>query len=202
NWNRIYRIYIKRVIELVVALPLLILLSHILLLVSILIITTSDGPLFFSQTRVGKNLKNFRIYKFRTMTDHKHEVKKRLGKTDDITKVGYYLRTYKIDELPQIFNVLRAEMSLVGPRPSIPQQLIDLSKEEKRRYVVRPGMTGLAQVCGNIHISWKERYEYDLKYIGNISLINDAKIGIRTILIIITGEKRFKNQPLKIREVG
>lgn len=196
----IYSIYVKRLTDLILSFMLLILLTPILLVVSILILITSEGPLFFTQIRVGKNLRKFRIYKFRTMTNRKHEVKKIFGKTKGITTIGYYLRSYKIDELPQLLNVLKGDMSLVGPRPSIPAQLDGMGEEEKRRYSIRPGMTGLAQVCGNIYISWKERYKYDLKYVNNISLTNDIKICIRTILIIITGEKKFMNQPLKMKE--
>jgi lipopolysaccharide/colanic/teichoic acid biosynthesis glycosyltransferase len=134
------------------------------------------------------------------MTNCTHEIKRTIGKTDEITMVGYYLRSYKIDELPQLVNVLKGDMSLVGPRPSIHEQLLEMSEDEKRRYSVRPGMTGLAQVCGNIHLSWNERYQYDLKYVNNISLINDFKIVFRTISIIIIGEKKFVNIPLNILE--
>jgi|SRR5699024_7529075 len=199
-WGNVYRTYTKRLTDLLVSFILLILLTPLFLIVSILILTTSKGPLFFIQTRVGRGLQDFRIYKFRTMIDCKHEVKKIIGKTDDITMVGYYLRSYKIDELPQLINVLKGDMSLIGPRPSMRQQLQKMSEVEKRRYSVRPGMTGLAQVCGNIHLNWEERYKYDLKYVRNISFINDFKIVRRTILIIIVGEKEFMNKPLKIIE--
>lgn len=196
--GNVYSTYTKRLTDVLVSFVLLILLTPFFLIVSILILTTSKGPLFFTQTRVGQKLQNFRIYKFRTMTDQKHEVKKMFGKKDNITSVGYYLRSYKIDELPQLLNVLKGDMSLVGPRPSMSEQLVDMNEEEKRRYSVRPGMTGLAQVSGNIHLGWEKRYKYDLKYINNISLINDLKIVFRTVLLIIIGEKKFINKPLNI----
>lgn len=169
-------------------------------MVMIIIKLETPGPVFFKQKRVGKDLNEFEVLKFRTMTHEKREVSKIIGKADGVTKSGYFLRRYKIDELPQIINVLLCDMSLVGPRPSIKAQLQDMTDEEIGRYSVRPGMTGLAQVCGNIHISWKKRYEYDLKYVNNITFMNDMKIILRTILIIIKGEENFINQPLSIRE--
>ena len=119
----LYRKYAKRMIDLLCSFVLLLLLFPFFVLVSLLIKTTSKGALFFTQTRVGKNLICFRLYKFRTMTDRKHEIKKIFGKNEDVTTVGYYLRRYKIDELPQLLNVLIGDMSLIGPRPSIPEQL-------------------------------------------------------------------------------
>jgi lipopolysaccharide/colanic/teichoic acid biosynthesis glycosyltransferase len=135
------------------------------------------------------------------MTNEKREVEKVIGKTKGVTKVGYVLRRFKLDELPQLLNVFKGEMSIVGPRPSIIKQLEEMNAREKKRYSVRPGMTGLAQVCGNIHISWKERYKYDLKYLNNISLMNDLKIISRTLLILIGGEKKFTNNPLRINKI-
>lgn len=166
----------------------------------IIIKLETPGPVFFKQKRVGRDLYEFEVFKFRTMTHEKREVSKIIGKADGVTKSGYFLRRFKIDELPQIINVLIGDMSLVGPRPSIKSQLQDMTDEEIERYSVRPGMTGLAQVCGNIHISWKKRYEYDLKYVNNITFMNDMKIIFRTIMIIIKGEEKFINQPLSIRE--
>lgn len=152
------------------------------------------------QQRVGKGLNEFQVYKFRTMTNKKHDVKSMVGETKGVTAVGYYLRRFKIDEIPQLINVLKGEMSLVGPRPSIKIQLEEMTAEEKKRYSVRPGMTGLAQVCGNIHLSWKSRYEYDLKYVNNVSFINDIQILLRTVFIVVKGEDKFIDKPLTIRE--
>jgi lipopolysaccharide/colanic/teichoic acid biosynthesis glycosyltransferase len=134
------------------------------------------------------------------MTDEEHKVSKTIGRADGVTRIGYYLRRFKIDELPQLVNVLIGDMSLVGPRPSIREQLEVMTEEEIKRYAVRPGMTGLAQVCGNIHLSWKDRYKYDLKYVNNVSFMNDLKILLRTILIIFKGEETFIDKPLAIRE--
>jgi lipopolysaccharide/colanic/teichoic acid biosynthesis glycosyltransferase len=170
--------------------------------VSLLIKLDSKGPVFFVQNRIGKDLNIFKVYKFRTMTDKKRSVAKVISKAKGVTGIGYYLRRYKVDELPQLFNVLKGDMSLVGPRPSVEEQLEEMTQEEKRRYSVRPGMTGLAQVCGNIHLSWGDRYQYDLIYVENISMVNDLKIILRTILIIIMGEEKFLNQPLTIKETN
>lgn len=182
------------------SLLLLLFLTPILLIISLLIKLETPGPLFFMQQRVGKDLSEFQVYKFRTMTDKKHEVKSMVGETKGVTTVGYYLRRFKIDEVPQLINVLRGEMSLVGPRPSIKNQLEEMTLDEKKRYSVSPGMTGLAQVCGNIHLSWKRRYEYDIKYVNNVSFINDISILLRTILIVVKGEERFIDKPITIRE--
>lgn len=170
----------------------------IFIIVGLLIKLDSIGPIFFIQKRVGKNLKEFNLIKFRTMTNEKRTVPNKpvIGKADGVTSVGYYLRRYKIDEMPQFFNVLLGDMSIVGPRPSIYSHLQDMNEEEKKRYSVRPGLTGLAQVSGNIHLSWKERFNYDLQYVRSISLTTDLKIILRTILIMVLGEDKFINKPL------
>ncbi|MFH5833128.1 sugar transferase [Halalkalibaculum sp. DA384] len=195
-----YARFFKRFLDLLASLLLLLLLLPLFILVALLIKLDSRGPVFFIQDRVGKNLKLFKVYKFRTMTDKKRSVQKVIGKAEGVTRIGYYLRRFKIDELPQLINVCKGEMSLVGPRPSIQEQLEEMNVDEKRRYSVRPGMTGLAQVCGNIHISWSERYKYDLEYVENVSFLNDMKIILRTVLIIFLGEEKFINEPLKLRE--
>lgn len=174
--------------------------SPLLMIIAILIKIETPGPIFFLQKRVGKDLIEFEVFKFRTMTDEKHEVKSIVGQAKGVTKIGYYLRRFKIDEIPQLINVLKGEMSMVGPRPSIKKHLQEMTDKEKLRYSVRPGMTGLAQVCGNIHLSWKGRFMYDLKYVKNVSFINDFSILLRTILIVLKGEEKFINNPLTIRE--
>lgn len=195
-----YYHFLKRVLDLAISILLIVILFPFLFLTALLIKLDSKGPIFFTQTRVGKNMEPFKLYKFRTMTDEKREVTKIIGKAEGVTKIGYYLRRYKIDELPQLINVCKGEMSLVGPRPSIVEQLEEMTENEKKRYSVRPGMTGLAQVSGNIHISWPERYKYDLKYVNNVLFLNDLRILIRTILIVMRGEEKFVDSPLTIRE--
>ena len=188
-----YRNFFKVLIDFTAAFVIVLVVLIPMLFIAMLVLLESTGPLFFRQERVGKDLKLFSVYKFRTMTHEKRTVgdKPIIGKADGVTKVGYYLRRYKIDELPQLLNVLLGDMSLVGPRPSVPEQLANMSEEEQRRYSVRPGLTGLAQINGNIHLSWKERFVYDLEYVNKVTFWNDIKIIFKTIFIVVLGEKKF-----------
>lgn len=197
-----YSIFFKRSLDFLFAFVILLVLLLPLLLIALFIKLESKGPLFFKQSRVGKDLEIFEILKFRTMTNVKREVgdKPIIGKADGVTKIGYYLRRFKVDELPQLLNVLMGQMSLVGPRPSVPQQLAQMSEEEKRRYSVNPGLTGLSQISGNIHLSWQERYKFDLIYVDNITFLNDIGILFRTIFIVINGEEKYLNKPFQIRK--
>lgn len=194
----LYNRFLKFALDFMVAFIIIALALVPLLVISLLILTESNGPLFFKQERVGKDLKFFKVFKFRTMTNEKRAVgdKPIIGKAEGVTKVGYHLRRFKIDELPQLLNVLFGDMSLVGPRPSIPEQLNQMSEAEKQRYSVRPGLTGLAQINGNIHLSWKERFVYDLKYVKDVTFWNDLKIISKTVFIVILGEKKFLNKPI------
>ena len=193
-----YRNFFKPLIDFLVAFMILLVVLIPLLLIAMLILVESNGPLFFKQERVGKDLKFFKVFKFRTMTNEKRTVGSTpiIGKAEGVTRVGYYLRRFKIDELPQLLNVLLGDMSLIGPRPSVPEQLKQMSEEEKHRYSVRPGLTGLAQINGNIHLSWKERFVYDLQYVNHVTFWNDLKIIFRTVFIVILGEKKFLNKPV------
>lgn len=193
-----YRNFLKPLLDFSVAFIILLVALFPLLIIAILILVESNGPLFFKQERVGKDLKFFKVFKFRTMTNEKRTVGNApiIGKAEGVTKVGYYLRRYKIDELPQLLNVLLGDMSLIGPRPSVPEHLHQMSEEEKHRYSVRPGLTGLAQINGNIHLSWKERFVYDLHYVNHVTFWNDIKIIFRTVFIVILGEKKFLNKPI------
>lgn len=196
-----YRHFFKRFIDLLIGILVSILVLPFLVIAALLIPLESPGPVFFRQKRVGKNLTRIKILKFRTMTYENHPVgnKPLIGKVEGITYVGYWLRRFKIDEFPQILNVLKGDLSLVGPRPSVPEHLEKMTEHEKKRYSVKPGLTGLAQVSGNIHISWKERYQKDLIYINNITFLNDLMILLRTALLIIKGESYFKDKPLQIK---
>jgi undecaprenyl phosphate N,N'-diacetylbacillosamine 1-phosphate transferase len=197
-----YSGFFKRIFDFLFSLMVLLALFFPLLVIIILIKAGSKGPLFFSQVRVGKGLKTFRVYKFRTMTHEKREVGTTpiIGKAEGVTKIGYYLRRFKIDELPQLLNILNGDMSIVGPRPSVPEQLANMTDAEKMRYSVRPGLTGLAQINGNIHLQWKERFVYDLKYVKNITFLNDLKIVFRTVFIVLFGEEKYLNKPVTFNE--
>lgn len=184
--------YGKRVYDLAVAAVLLILLSPILLITTVLIKLTGRGPVFFTQRRSGRNGVGFRLVKFRTMRGDRTPDPKELVPLHhaDVTRLGYFLRRFKIDELPQLFNVLTGSMSLVGPRPTLPDQVAAYDDFRRQRLLVRPGITGLAQVNGNAATSWDERILYDVAYVRRCSLLMDKGILLRTILVLVLGERR------------
>ena len=189
---------VKYGLDRLLAFGVIVALSPLFLLVSMLIKMTSKGPVFFQQKRVGLHQKPFHLLKFRSMTNESHEIKRYTTRGNGVTPVGYYLRKYKIDELPQVLNVLLGDMSFVGPRPNIVEHLDSMNEDQKKRYLVRPGMTGLAQVSGNIYLPWEKRYEMDLNYVENVSFRNDGRIILRTILLIFKGEKAFVDRPLEM----
>ena len=189
----VYRRYGKRATDLLVCVCALLILLPILLLTCIAVKISSRGPIFFFNIRIGRDGKLFTLIKFRTFSVNAlrspAEVK---GKIPELTPVGYLLRRLKIDELPQLLNVLRGEMSLIGPRPCMPETLHNFQTESiRQRLKVRPGLTGWAQVNGNIYLSWEERWKYDIFYTKNYSLFLDLKIFLKTIMLIIVGEKYF-----------
>lgn len=176
----------------------LIVLSPLLVLIALMIKIFMPGPIFFKQERVGKSEKIFFILKFRSMkvdkvAEESHDFTKDESR---MTSLGKLLRRTKIDEIPQLINVVKGDMSLVGPRPTVKEQVDQYTDYQRHRLDMRPGMTGLAQVNGNVALSWEERIEYDLKYVNNFSLLLDLRILIKTVLVVIFGEQRFKN-PVK-----
>jgi undecaprenyl phosphate N,N'-diacetylbacillosamine 1-phosphate transferase len=185
---------IKRIFDIIVSLIVLIVLLPVWILVGVLIKTTSTGPIFFLQDRPGLNKRIFKVYKFRTMKPGSEKMIKgqEVMKDDDrVTSIGKFLRRTKIDEIPQVLNVLKGEMSLVGPRPERVASLKDYTDEITKRLNMSPGMTGLAQVSGNIHLSLEDRYKLDVYYVENYSLWLDFKIIFRTIGVILFGEDRY-----------
>lgn len=190
---------VKRVFDVVVSIMLLILFLPVWLIVAVLIKLTSQGPILFLQDRPGHNKTIFRVYKFRTMKSGSEKMIKgqEVMLTDSrITSVGKFLRRTKIDELPQIINVLKGEMSLIGPRPERVASLADYTDWISKRLNMNPGMTGLAQVSGNIYLSLEDRYNLDVYYIENFSLYLDLRIIIRTIAVVLLGEERYVNKQL------
>jgi len=169
-----YKEIVKPLIDFFAAVSGLLLLSPILLLVTVLLAFANDGRPFFFQTRPGKNAKLFRIIKFKTMNDKKDANGNLLPDAERLTKIGQFVRKTSLDEIPQLLNVLKGDMSLIGPRPLLPEYLPIYNEEQKRRHIVRPGITGLAQVKGRNTMKFSERLINDVYYIENLSLFLDT----------------------------
>jgi lipopolysaccharide/colanic/teichoic acid biosynthesis glycosyltransferase len=180
-----YKIILKRVLDILISIILLVLTSPIIVLTFFILSFQNSGrPLFF-QERPGKDLKPFKIVKFKTMNDRKDEFGNLLPDNVRLTFFGRWIRKLSIDELPQIFNVLKGDMSLIGPRPLLNKYVPLYSKEQLRRHEIRPGITGWAQVNGRNSISWKKKFELDIEYIDRISFFLDCRIIYITIIKII-----------------
>lgn len=186
---------IKRLVDFLGSGIGLIIVSPILLITIVLLEIFMPGPIFFKQQRVGKNGMLFNILKFRSMkVDNEAEKSHDFSKdAERSTPFGNLIRRLKIDELPQLINVFRGDMSLVGPRPTIKEQTDLYDDFQRQRLNMRPGMTGLAQVNGNISLSWDERIKYDVEYITKFSVLLDLKILLKTVAVVICGEEKFKN---------
>lgn len=189
----------KRLTDIILSLIVLILFCPIWIIVGLLIKLTSKGPIFFLQDRPGYQKKIFKVYKFRTMqlgSEKMIKGKEVLKGDNRITKIGHFLRRSKIDEIPQVLNVLIGEMSLVGPRPERIASLEEYDEEISKRLNMKPGMTGLAQVSGNIHLTLEDRYKFDVYYAENFSLLLDMKIIFRTVGVVIFGEDKYIKRSL------
>ena len=180
-----YAKYFKRMLDFILSLIALIILSPILLIVAILVRIKLGSPIIFKQQRPGKNGKIFTLYKFRTMTDNKDENGNLLPDSERLTKFGKLLRSTSLDELPELINILKGDMAIVGPRPLLVKYLPYYTKEEKHRHDVRPGLTGLAQICGRNNLDWNERFEMDLKYVNSVSFKEDLIIIFKTISSVL-----------------
>lgn len=189
----------KRVLDIVISLIVLIPFLPLWLVIAFLIKVTSQGPVLFLQERPGLNKKIFKVYKFRTMKPGSENMVKgqEVTKDDDrITAIGKFLRRSKVDEIPQVVNVLKGEMSLVGPRPERVSSLADYTEEISKRLNMKPGLTGLAQVSGNIYLSLQERYRFDVYYVEKFSFLLDLKIIFRTVGVVLFGEDRYVDKCL------
>lgn len=180
-----YRNYAKRIIDFTGAAVLVCLLSPVLLACYVLVRMKMGSPVLFTQTRIGKGERAFKIYKFRSMTSATDRNGNLLPDVERITKLGVFLRKTSLDELPQLFNVLRGDMSFIGPRPLLPRYLPYYTEREKLRHTVRPGITGLAQINGRNSIGWDDRLEYDAKYAENLSFCGDMKIAAITVVKVL-----------------
>ena len=198
-------LFLKRIVDCLFALTGLILLSPVFLLIMLLIkIEDPKGPVFFKQLRSGKNGEEFYMYKFRSMCVdaeskleallHQSDVEGAMFKMKDdprVTKIGRFIRKTSLDEFPQLVNVLKGEMSLVGPRPPLPREVRQYTSRDKQRLLVTPGCTGLWQVSGRNNLSFEEMIELDLKYISNLSLMNDMKILVKTVKVVVKNEGAY-----------
>lgn len=180
-----YRYFFKRLLDFVLSLLAIIVLSPVLLITALLVRSKLGSPVIFKQERPGKNEKIFTLYKFRTMTDEKDEEGNLLPDEIRLTRFGKLLRSTSLDELPELFNILKGDMSIVGPRPLLVSYLPYYTEKEKHRHDVRPGLTGLAQVKGRNYIAWDERFKIDVEYVENLSFVLDIKIIFETVLIVL-----------------
>ncbi len=193
-----YKVFIKRFFDFFLALLGIIFLSPILITVIIILLFANNGKPFFFQVRPGKNEKLFKIIKLKSMNDKKGEDGELLPYEYRITKIGAFVRKYSLDEIPQLINVLKGDMSIIGPRPLLVQYLTLYNDYQKRRHEVKPGITGWAQVNGRNAISWKQKFEYDVWYVDNQSALLDLKIVIKTIKKVILKEDVNKDVNLNM----
>lgn len=185
---KLYQNYGKRIQDIILSLFALIILFPILVVLYVLIRFKLGTPVFFTQERPGKNGKIFKLYKFRTMTDEKNENGDLLPDEQRLTSFGKGLRSTSLDELPELINILKGDMSIVGPRPLLVKYLPLYNEKQARRHDVRPGFTGYAQVNGRNSISWEEKFDLDVYYVDHITFIGDWKIILKTVKTVIFRE--------------
>lgn len=183
-----YQKYFKRPIDIVCALAAIIVFSWLYIIVAILVRIKLGSPVLFKQPRPGKDEKIFNLYKFRTMTNECDEEGNLLPDSIRLTKFGRLLRSTSLDELPEAFNILKGDMSVVGPRPLAVQYLPYYKEEERKRHTIRPGLSGLAQISGRNAVSWEDKFRFDVEYVENVSFLLDAKIILQTVLKAVKRE--------------
>ena len=183
-----YKNYLKRVLDVIFASVGIIVFFPIYILVAVMVRINLGSPIIFKQKRPGKDEKIFTMYKFRSMSDQKDKNGNLLSDKERLTKFGRVLRSTSLDELPELFNILKGDMSIVGPRPLAIVYLEYYNEEEKKRHSVRPGLTGLAQINGRNLSNWDERFKNDIEYVENISFANDFKIILKTIKKVLLKE--------------
>lgn len=180
-----YKKYIKRLLDILLSFIALVILSPVIIIVAVLVRIKLGKPVLFKQERPGKDAKIFRMYKFRTMTDAKDEKGELLPDKDRLTRFGRILRSTSLDELPELINILKGDMSIIGPRPLLVEYLPLYDSVQKHRHDVRPGLTGLAQVSGRNTVDWNTRFELDVEYVNNVTLKKDLSIFFVTFYKVI-----------------
>lgn len=183
-----YPKYIKRLLDFCLSLVGFIVLLPVYFMIAILVRIKLGNPVIFRQERPGKNGKIFTLYKFRTMTNARNEKGEILSDEERLTKLGKFLRNTSLDELPELLNILKGDMSIVGPRPQLIRDMVFMNEEQNKRHLVRQGLTGLAQVNGRNAISWEDKFKYDLEYVQNINFWRDVKIFFLTIKKVFAKE--------------
>jgi len=191
----LYR-FIKRLIDILIALPAILILLPIFLIIIVVIKRGSRGPAIFKQTRAGKDGKPFTFYKFRTMKIDVNPfgASPKSGQDPRLTKIGIFLREYSLDELPQLFNVLKGNMTLVGPRPLYMEQIAEWDSEQRKRLFVKPGLTGLAQISGRGELTREEKLAFDVEYVRKASLLLDFKIIFLTLWQVLTRKSIYEKR--------
>ena len=192
----LYKRLFKRPMDFILSLIAIIVLSPVFFIVAVLVRTKLGSPILFKQERPGLNEKVFSMYKFRSMTDKKDENGEILPDSIRLTKFGRLLRSTSLDELPGLFNILKGEMSIIGPRPLLVRYLPYYTENERKRHSVRPGLSGLAQVNGRNTLGWGERFAIDIEYVRNVSLLLDLKIIMKTII------KALKREGITIVDIS
>ena len=183
--SMIYSQYIKRLLDIMFSLVFIVLFFWLYLILALLVRSKLGSPVLFKQLRPGKDEKIFDMYKFRTMTDERDADGKLLPDADRLTRFGRFLRKTSLDELPEIFCILKGDMSFIGPRPLLVEYLPYYTERERLRHTVRPGLTGLAQASGRNTVDWDTRFEYDVKYVENLSFIMDMRVIVMTVKTVL-----------------
>lgn len=188
-----YEKYMKRLLDILCAMAALIVFSWLYIIVAVLVRVKLGSPVIFKQPRPGKNEKIFNLYKFRTMTDERDENGNLMPDDVRLTKFGKALRATSLDELPEAINILKGDMSVIGPRPQLVRDMVFMTSEQRKRHSVRPGLSGLAQTRGRNAISWDGKLATDLEYIQNVTFLGDMKIIFDTVKQVFFKEKGLKN---------
>lgn len=183
-----YRKFFKRFLDIIISLIFILCFWWLYIVIAILVRVKLGSPVLFKQDRPGLNEKIFKMYKFRTMTDEKDKDGNLLPDIERLTKFGKFLRSTSLDEIPEFFNILRGDMSLIGPRPLLVEYLNYYTNDEKKRHNVRPGISGWAQVNGRNSLSWEEKFKYDIEYVEKLSFLFDFKIVLLTIKKVLKRE--------------